>query len=85
MKKETIYSQWKEHRRQSPVPEDFAAGVMARVQCREPKKQFELPAGYTDFPNRLLQWSTAAGLVLLGLFRILYIAANLLRTNLLTY
>ena len=83
MKRETIYTHWKNRRRQIPVPKDFAAAVMATIEHRAPKEESELPAGLTEFPNRLLQWSAAAGLVFLGLFRIFYIAANLLRTNLL--
>ena len=81
MNKETIFLQWKEHRRHLPVPENFSAGVMARIEIQTPRQEYELPAGLTDFPNRLVQWGAAAGLVLLGIFRILYIAANLLRTS----
>lgn len=83
MKKETIYTQWKESRRQIPVPEGFAAGVMARIENQTPNEEIDRPVGLTDIQFRLMQWSMAAGLVLLGLFRIFYIAANLLRTNLL--
>jgi hypothetical protein len=81
MKKETFYTQWKEHRCRVPVPEQFATGIMARIEKQGQKEEYELPAGLTDIHNRLMQWSTAASLVLLGLFRIFYIAANLLRAN----
>ena len=81
MKEETIYTQWKENRRQVPVPERFVVGVMAKIENQVKKQGYELPVGLTDIHNRLMQWSAAAGLVLLGLFRIFYIAANLLRTN----
>jgi hypothetical protein len=81
MKKETLYTQWKEHRRQVPVPGHFAVDVMAKIESKAHKEEYELPAGLTDIHNRLMQWSAAAGLVLLGLFRIFYIAANLLRAN----
>ncbi len=84
MKKETIYTQWKDHRRQIPVPEGFATAAMARIEHRVPKEAFERPGELIDFPNRLLQWSAAAGLVFLGVFRVFYIAANLLQANLLT-
>ena len=81
MKKDAFYDQWKEHRRQVPVPEHFSAGVMARITTQVPREEYELPAGLTVIHNRLMQWSAAAGLVLLGLFRIFYIAANLIRTG----
>jgi hypothetical protein len=81
MKKEDIYSQWKEYRRHVPVPENFSDGVMAAIENQEPSNDGELPAGLTDFSNRITRWSAAAGLVMLGLFRILYIAGNLLQAN----
>jgi len=81
MKKETFYTQWKEHRCRVPVPKHFATGIMARIENQVQKEGYELPAGLTDIQDRLMQWSAAAGLVLIGLFRILYIAANLLRAN----
>jgi len=81
MKEETLYTQWKENRRQVPVPERFAAGVMAKIENQVQTDGYELPVGLTDIHDCLMQWSVAAGLVLLGLFRIFYIAANLLQAN----
>ena len=82
MKKEAIYTQWKVHRRQIQVPEDFAAGVMARIENQAPNEEYDRPAGRTGIRYRMMQWSVAAGLILLGIFRVFYIAANLLRANL---
>jgi hypothetical protein len=81
MKKEDVYTQWKAYRRDVPVPEDFASGVMAAIENQKPIHDNELPAGLTAFSNRITRWGAAAGLVMLGIFRILYIAANLLQAN----
>jgi hypothetical protein len=81
MEKKDIYTQWKEHRRHIPVPENFASSVMAAIENRGPKEEHELPAALTGIRNRLLQWSAAASLLLLGLLRIGFIALNLLRAN----
>lgn len=83
MKKDALYTQWIEQRRQVAVSEDFAAGVMARIESRTSSRAQELPMEAIFCPSRLLRWSAAAGLVLLGLFRIIYIAASLLRPHLL--
>ena len=81
MNKETIYSQWKVHRRQIPVPGEFAAGVMASIRDQEPLKEHEFYTRLIGIHNRFRRWSVAAVLVLLGLFRLFYIAASLLRAN----
>lgn len=85
MKKENIYNQWKEHRRQVSVPDYFTAGVMARIESQVHHQDDEMPFGMIDLPASLVQWSAAAGLVLLGLFRIVYIVATLFRPHLLIY
>jgi hypothetical protein len=80
-KEETLFEQWKQQRRNIPVPANFAAGVMAGIASRR-AIQAQGPAGApADFPSRLFKWSTGAGLLLLGLFRIIYITVNLLRAN----
>jgi len=76
-----FYARWKEHRRHVPVPEDFTGGVMAAIENLDPGDQHEPPAEMIDLSNRLRQRAAAAGLLLLGLFRILYIAGSLLRAN----
>ncbi len=81
MKKEDLYTQWKAYRQNVPVPDHFAGTVMAAIENRAPKGEEELPAILTDLSNRMTRWGVAAGLVMLGLFRLLYIAANLLRAN----
>lgn len=81
MKKESLYVQWKEHRRQVNIPDDFAAGVMAEIENQVGSRELELPARFDLMHSRLAQWGMAAGLVLVGLFRILYIAANLIRIS----
>lgn len=81
MDQEDFYARWKEYRREVPVPEHFAAGVMTAIESQDLREEYELPTGLTGFSNRLMQRVTAGGLLLLGLFRILYIAGNLLRAN----
>ncbi len=81
MQKEKLYTQWKQHRRQVQVPENFAAEVMTEIKKQMTAGEYELPSGLNTVPNRFAQWAMAAGLILLGLFRVLYIAANLLRLN----
>jgi hypothetical protein len=81
MGKKDIYTQWKEYRRYVPVPENFSDGVMAAIEANVPSGEDELPAGLTELSNRIARWGAAAGLVMLGIFRILYIAANLLQAN----
>lgn len=83
MQEEDIYREWKTRRRRVPVPEHFTAGVMQRIETIAPTSDHEFPVGIFDVSDRLLRWSTAGGLILLGLFRILVIIANLLRPQLL--
>ena len=83
-KEETLYTQWKHHRRQVPVPEGFTASVMAGLdRGGMPMTEDEQQEGAVWLSNRLLKWSSAAGLVFLGLFRIVFITVSLLRANLL--
>lgn len=81
MDREDFYARWKEYRREVPVPEHFTDGVMAAIESQDLREEYELPTGLTGFSNRLMQRVAAGGLLLLGLFRILYIAGNLLRAN----
>ena len=76
-----FYARWKEHRRQVPVPDHFARGVMAAIENQDPGEEYELPPAMAVYSNRLMRWAAAAGLLLLGLFRFFYIAGNLLRAN----
>ncbi len=81
MEENDFYSQWKEHRRHVPVPDHFTNSVMAAMENQRAGGEYELPPGLFDFPNRLMRRAAAAGLMLLGVFRILYIAGNLLQAN----
>lgn len=81
MRKEDLYTQWKAHRQNVPVPDHFAGTVMAAIEKQPPRGEEELPAALTDLSNRITRWGVAAGLVMLGLFRLVYIAVNLLRAN----
>jgi hypothetical protein len=81
MDEKDFYARWIEHRRQVPVPDHFAAGVMAAIENPGSREEYELPPGLIVFSNRLMRRAAAAGLLLLGLLRMLYIAGNLLRAN----
>jgi hypothetical protein len=81
MEKEYFYNQWKELRRHVPVPEDFSSDVMAAIQTQSSERNEGLSDGLSHFPSRFMQWSVAAGLVMVGILRILYIAGYLLRAN----
>lgn len=81
MEKQDFYTQWKDYRRQVRVPENFSSGVMAAIENQVPKEENELPAGMTAFSSRVMRWAAAAGLMLLGIGRIVFITVNLLRAN----
>ena len=81
MDEKDYYTQWKEHRRQVPAPDHFADSVMSAIENQDPGEEYELPPGLVVFSNRVMRWAAAAGLLLLGFFRILYVAGNLLRAN----
>ena len=81
MEKDLFYARWKERRRQVSVPDHFTSGVMAAIENLDTGEEYELPPVMVDLSNRLMRRAAAAGLLLLGLFRILYIAGNLLRAN----
>ena len=84
MKKEALYTQWKNHRRNVPVPEEFAKGIMAEINANQQRGGCGPPLEEPGFSSRLTQWAAGAGFVMLGLFRILYIALSLLRAHPLT-
>jgi hypothetical protein len=81
MEKKDFYIQWKEYRRDVPVPDKFAGGVMAAIESQGVEEEFELSTALSGNQKRLLQWSAAASLLLLGIMRIAFIAANLLQAN----
>lgn len=83
MKKETVYNQWKAYRRQVVVPEHFTTDVMQRIGSAAIERNDEFPAGLLDLSDCLVRWSAAGGLILVGLFRIFFIVANLLQPHLL--
>jgi hypothetical protein len=83
MEEEKIYRQWKNHRMQVHVPDDFSVAVMQRIAAISHENTIEFPIGSFDWPRRLTRWSAAGGLILLGVFRIWYILSNLLQPHLL--
>jgi hypothetical protein len=83
MKQENVYTQWKAYRRQVVVPDHFTTDVMQRIGSVEIERNDEFPAGLLDLPGCLVRWSAAGGLILVGLFRLFFIVANLLQPHLL--
>jgi hypothetical protein len=76
--KEKIYSEWI-HRRQSvPVPEGFSEQVMGEIARYALIRNIDFPVVYRALSSRAVQWVAVAGAVLLGLFRLSYIARVLL-------
>lgn len=81
--KEQLYSAWLARRKQIAAPKTFSNNVMGEINRTHARKVTPLKANlphYLDHP--LSRWMAASGLVLLGIFRILYIAGSLFRTNL---
>jgi len=84
MKEENpLYDQWKTHRRQIVVPDHFTADVMQHIRIATAPENNEYPFGAVNRQSRLVSWSAAGGLILLGVFRILFIIANLMRPQML--
>ena len=85
MRAENIFHQWKKHRMQVHVPGHFTADVMQRIADVSNDNKIEFPVGTYELSNRLARWFTAGGLVLLGIFRLLYIMTHLLQPHLLMH
>lgn len=84
MKEENrLYDQWKTQRRQINVPEHFTTDVMQHIRIVTAPESNEYPLGSVSLQSRLVSWSAAGGLILLGVFRILFIIANLMRPQML--
>jgi hypothetical protein len=81
--KKQLYSAWLAHRKRIAAPKTFSKNVMEEINRAHVT---QVKPHNADLPYNLDQplsrWMAAAGLVLLGLFRILYIAGSLFRTNL---
>jgi hypothetical protein len=78
MNPDKTYAQWTHQRRQVPVPENFVRRVMAEIEHQTPARClcfFECDAAQ---PHLLARWGAALGLIAVGLFRIVFVTANLL-------
>ena len=74
MNEEELYAQWKAQRRSVAVPENFSTQVMNRLA----RETWAGPQWRGALQGRLAQISLAFGLLLLGLFRLCFMTANLL-------
>ena len=74
MNEEELYAQWKAQRRSVAVPENFSTQVMNRLA----HETWAGPRWRAALHSRLAQIGLAFGLLLLGLFRLCFMTANLL-------
>ena len=75
---ENIYREWIRRRQAVQAPDGFAERVMDGIAKRPAVGRFDFPAAYRVLSSRPVQWAAALGALLLGLFRLSYIAAALL-------
>lgn len=78
MNRETLYTQWTHQRREVTVPEDFCDSVMAKVT------EHKTVEGFTPFDRLglrssfLARWAAAISLIALGIYRVVFVTANLI-------
>ena len=78
MNEDKLYTAWKQHRRRVAVPDDFAGRVISRLNeeiIRDGQTSWIWRQAWSV---RLMRWSGALVLVLVGLFRLSFITATLL-------
>ena len=78
MNKDKIYFQWMDQRRQVPVPDGFADRVMAEIKHQRPVERVSLFDGLGVRAHFAARWAAALGLIALGIYRIVFVTANLL-------
>jgi hypothetical protein len=78
MNDDHLYTQWINHRRKSSVPEGFAQQVVASIQRRAAAPKTTRAKAFGTMAHRLMHWAAALSMVLLGIFRLFYVTANLL-------
>ena len=77
MDNERLYNQWIGNRRKTMVPDGFAQRITETIAQRAPDQGI-FPIVYRSLTHRLMDWAAGFALVLLGIFRLLYVTANLL-------
>lgn len=78
MNQDKLYTQWTHQRRNVHVPEDFSRRVMANIANQKPKAGWTLFDELGPHSSFLARWATAIGLIALGVYRIVFVTANLL-------
>jgi hypothetical protein len=78
MNDDRLYTQWIHHRRTTEVPDGFAQRVMQSIDLKTPDRGKKTGIGSDVMTRRLVNWAAAVSMVLLGIFRLLYVTANLL-------
>lgn len=78
MNNDRLYSQWINHRRKTSVPDGFAQQIVASIERQSPAPKIAQAKAAGDIAHRLMNWAAAISMVLLGLFRLFYVTANLL-------
>lgn len=77
MNRDKLYTQWIHQRRKVPSPDHFTHRVMASIQNQQPVRHLNLFDRLDPRPHLPGRWIAALGLIALGLFRILFVTANL--------
>ncbi len=78
MNDDRLYTQWINHRRKTTVPQGFAQRIVASIEGRSPAPETAQTKAAHTIAHRLMHWAAAIAMVLLGIFRLFYVTANLL-------
>ncbi|MGD9189977.1 MAG: hypothetical protein PVI89_17290 [Desulfobacteraceae bacterium] len=78
MNDDYLYTQWINHRRKTSVPEGFARQVVESIERQASAPKTARAKASSDIAHRLMHWAAAISMVLLGIFRLFYVTANLL-------
>lgn len=78
MNQDKLYTQWTHQRREVSVPKDFSQRVMANIANQKPTARFTVFDDLGPRPSFLTRWAAAIGLIAMGVYRIVFVTANLL-------
>ncbi|MGD8836044.1 MAG: hypothetical protein PVI54_12125 [Desulfobacteraceae bacterium] len=78
MNDDYLYTQWINHRRKASVPEGFSRRIVKSIEHQAPAPGRAQSKASGDIGQRLMNWAAAISMVLLGIFRLFYVTANLL-------
>ena len=73
-----LYTQWINHRRKISMPEGFAQQIVESIERQSPAPKIVRAKAFSSIAHRIMNWAAAISMVLLGIFRLFYVTANLL-------